>query len=86
MMSGLLPPAVFKDLGWCLALPCCSVSLDRCDLLIDLEGFNLMSVARTLVARSTLCWLSISGGEVIDSRSSSRFEAFKFIVARCLDI
>jgi len=46
---------------------CCSVSLDRCDLLVDLEGFHLISVARTLVARSTLCWLSISGGEVIDS-------------------
>ena len=29
---------------------CCSVSLDRCDrcdLLVDLEGFHLMSVART---------------------------------------
>ena len=86
MMSGLLPPAVFKYLGWCLALPCCSVSLDRCDLLVDLEGFHLMSVARTLVARSTLCWLSISGGEVIDSRLSSRFEVFKFNATHCLDI
>ena len=26
---------------------CCSVSLDRCDLLVGLEGFHLMSVART---------------------------------------
>ena len=29
---------------------CCCVSLDRCDrcdLLVDLEGFHLMSVART---------------------------------------
>ena len=29
---------------------CCSVSLDRCDrcdLLVDLQGFHLMSVART---------------------------------------
>ena len=29
---------------------CCSVSLDRCDrcdLLVDLEGFHLMGVART---------------------------------------
>lgn len=25
---------------------CCSVSLDRCDLLVDLEGFHLVSVAR----------------------------------------
>ena len=32
---------------------CCSVSLDRCgrcDLLVDLEDFHLMSVARTLQA------------------------------------
>ena len=32
---------------------CCSVSLDRCDrcdLLVGLEGFHLMSVARTLDA------------------------------------
>ena len=68
---------------------CCSVSLDRCDrcdLLVDLEGFHLMSVARTPVARSTLCWLSISGGEVIDFRSSSRFEVFKFNAMYCLDI
>ena len=26
---------------------CCSVSLDRCDLLVGLEGFHLMSVARS---------------------------------------
>ena len=26
---------------------CCCVSLDRCDLLVGLEGFHLMSVART---------------------------------------
>ena len=26
---------------------CCCVSLDRCDLLVDLEGFQLMSAART---------------------------------------
>ena len=26
---------------------CCSVSLDRCDLLVSLEGFHLMSVTRT---------------------------------------
>ena len=26
---------------------CCSVLLDRCDLLVGLEGFHLMSVART---------------------------------------
>ena len=26
---------------------CCSVSLDRCDLLVGLEGFHLMSVVRT---------------------------------------
>ena len=26
---------------------CCCVSLDRCDLLVSLEGFHLMSVART---------------------------------------
>ncbi len=26
---------------------CCCVSLDRCDLLVGLEGFHLMSVVRT---------------------------------------
>ena len=26
---------------------CCCASLDRCDLLVGLEGFHLMSVART---------------------------------------
>ena len=49
MMSGLQPPAVFKDLGRCLTLPACSVSLDRCDqcdLLVDLEGFPLVAAAQ----------------------------------------
>jgi len=26
---------------------CCCASLDRCDLLVGLEGFHLMSVTRT---------------------------------------
>ena len=50
-MSGLLPPLSSRDLGRCLtATCCCSASLercDRCDLLVGLEGFHLMSVART---------------------------------------
>ena len=51
MMSGLLPPLSSRDLGRCLTPSCCcSVSLDRCDrcdLLVGLGGFHLMSVART---------------------------------------
>ena len=46
-------PAVFKDLDNVSPTCCCSESLDRCgrcDLLFDLEGFHLMSVARTLQA------------------------------------
>lgn len=44
-------PAIFKG-PWAVSHPtcCCSVSLDRCDrcdLLVDLGGFHLMSVART---------------------------------------
>ena len=78
MMSGLLPCCIQRPRVVSGPTCCCSVSLDRCDLLVDLEGLHLMSVARTPVARSKLCWLSISGGEVIDSRSSSRFEVFKF--------
>ena len=51
MMSGLLPPAVVKG-PRAVSHPtcCCSASLDRCDrcdLLVGLEGFHLMSVART---------------------------------------
>ena len=53
-MSGLLPPAVFKG-PRAVSYPtcCCSASLnrcDRCDLLVGLEGFHLMSVTRTLQA------------------------------------
>ena len=65
MMSGLLPSLSSRTSGGVCPTCCCSVSLDRCDLLVDLEGFHLMSVARTPVVRSTLCWLSISGGEVL---------------------
>ena len=50
MMSGLLPPLSSRDLGRCLtATCCCSASLercDRCDLLVGLEGFRLIAVAR----------------------------------------
>ena len=49
MMSGLQPRC--RQGPWAVSHPtCCSVSLDRCDrcdLLVDLEGFHLMSVART---------------------------------------
>lgn len=48
MMNGLLPPIV-KDLY--IASPTCCRSLSlarfkRCDLLVDLEGFHLVAVAR----------------------------------------
>ena len=86
MMSGLLPPLSSRTSGGVWPYLLLLWSLDRCDLLVDLEGFHLMSVARTPVARSTLCWLSISGGEVTDFRSSSSFEAFKFNATHCLDI
>ena len=46
-MSGLLPPLSSRTSGgvWPYLLLC--VLLDRCDLLVGLEGFHLMSVART---------------------------------------
>ena len=50
MMSGLLPPLSSRTSTMSHPTCCCSVSLDRCDrcdLLVDLEGFHLMSVART---------------------------------------
>ena len=40
-------PAVFKGPRAVSGPTCCCVSLDRCDLLVGLEGFHLMSVART---------------------------------------
>ena len=43
-------PAIFTGPRAVSHPPCCSVSLDRCDrcdLLVGLEGFHLMSVART---------------------------------------
>mgnify|MGYP001141477623 CR=1 FL=1 len=49
MMSGLLPPLSSRTSTMSHPTCCCSVSLDRCDrcdLLVDLEGFHLMSVAR----------------------------------------
>ena len=42
--SGLLPPRSSKDLGRCLATTCCSVSLERCDLLVGLEGFQALRI------------------------------------------
>ena len=49
MMSGLLPPRSSRTST--MSHPtCCCASLDRCDrcdLLVGLEGFHLMSVART---------------------------------------
>ena len=52
-MSGLLPPLSSRTSTMSHPTCCCSVSLDRCgrcDLLVDLEGFHLMSVTRTLQA------------------------------------
>ena len=49
-MSGLQPPLPQGLRAVSHPTCCCSVSLDRCDrcdLLVDLEGFHLMSVART---------------------------------------
>ena len=43
-------PAIFKGPRAVSGPTCCCVSLDRCvrcDLLVGLEGFHLMSVART---------------------------------------
>ena len=49
-MSGLLPPLSSRTSTMSHPTCCCSASLDRCDrcdLLVGLEGFHLMSVART---------------------------------------
>ena len=49
MMSGLLPPLSSRTSTMSHPTCCCSVSLDRCDrcdLLVDLEGFHLIAVAR----------------------------------------
>ena len=50
MMSGLLPPLSSRTSTMSHPTCCCSASLDRCDrcdLLVGLEGFHLISVART---------------------------------------
>ena len=49
MMSGLLPPLSSRTSTMSHPTCCCSVSLDRCDrcdLLVGLEGFHLIAVAR----------------------------------------
>ena len=49
-MSGLLPPLSSRTSTMSHPTCCCSASLDRCDrcdLLVGLEGFHLMSVVRT---------------------------------------
>ena len=49
-MSGLLPPRSSSTSTMSHPTCYCSVSLgrcERCDLLVDLEGFHLMGVART---------------------------------------
>ena len=49
MMSGLLLPLSSRTSAVSDPACCCSVSpgrCDRCDLLVDLEGFHLVSVAR----------------------------------------
>ena len=49
-MSGLLPRCLQGPRTVSHRTCCCSPSLDRCarcDLLVNLEGFHLMSVART---------------------------------------
>ena len=71
MMSGLQPPAVFKDLGRCLTLPACSVSLDRCDqrdLLVDLEGVSIWLLP--LGVSVVRCWtespvIAVLGARVV---------------------
>ena len=48
-MSGLLPPLSSRTSTMSHPTCCCSVSPGRCDrrdLLVDLEGFHLVSVAR----------------------------------------
>ena len=40
-------PAIFKGPRAVSHPTCCCASLDRCDLLVGLEGFHLMSVVRT---------------------------------------
>ena len=40
-------PAIFKGPRAVSHPTCCCASLDRCDLLVGLGGFHLMSVART---------------------------------------
>ena len=48
-MSGLLPPRSSRTQAVSHPACCCSVSLDRCDrrdLLVGLEGFHLVAVAR----------------------------------------
>ena len=48
-MSGLLPPLSSRTSTMSHPTCCCSASLDRCDrcdLLVGLEGFHLVAVAR----------------------------------------
>ena len=40
-------PAIFKGPRAVSHPTCCCASLDRCDLLVGLEGFHLMSMVRT---------------------------------------
>ena len=50
MMSGLQPPLSSRTSTMSHPTCCCSASLDRCDrcdLLVGLESFHLMSVVRT---------------------------------------
>lgn len=60
-MSGLLPPLSSRTSTMSRPTCCCSVLLDRCDrcdLLVGLEGFHLMSVSRipsALVLDVELC-------------------------------
>ena len=49
MMSGLLPPLSSRTSTMSHPTCCCSVShdrCDRCDLLVDLEGFHLVAADR----------------------------------------
>ena len=54
MMSGLLPPLSSRTSTMshptCYCWPASLDRCDRCDLLVNLEGFHLMSAARTLQA------------------------------------
>ena len=75
MMSGLLPPLSSKTSTMSHPTCCCSVSLDRCvrcDLLVGLEGFHLIAVARR------------ECGLVLDIESCDRCGVVRKLLTVCL--